>query len=89
MVVERISLYFVGYIATHHSHTSSIEPILISVLTSTINSAILLFLVEDNFFGLYFSIQFQIETYSFNKAEEDNLSQLLFLKRKTGKKIKI
>jgi len=33
MVIERNSLSFVGYIATHHSHTSSIEPILMSVLT--------------------------------------------------------
>jgi hypothetical protein len=50
MVIERISLSFVGSIATHHSHTSStIEPIFISVSSSTINSFILLFLVEDCF----------------------------------------
>jgi hypothetical protein len=48
VVIERISLSFVGSIATNHSHTSSIEPILISVSSSTINSAIFLFLVEDN-----------------------------------------
>jgi hypothetical protein len=53
MVIEKISLSFVGSIATHNSHTNSIEPILISVSSSTINSFIL-FLAEDNLFAYIF-----------------------------------
>jgi len=48
MVIERISLSFAGSVVTHHSHTSSIEPIFISVSSSTINSFILLWPVFLN-----------------------------------------
>ena len=65
----RITL-FNGSIATHQSQINS-EPTLIKV-SSMINSAIL-FLLEIIFFGLYFCIQFHIETW-FRLIKQDNTS---------------
>jgi len=60
-------------IATHQSQMNS-EPTLIKV-SSMINSAILFFL-EIIFFGLYFCIQFHIETW-FRLIKQDDLSDVL------------
>ena len=64
---------FNGSIATHQSQINS-EPALIKV-SSMINSAIL-FLLEIIFFGLYFCIQFHIETW-FRLIKQDNLPDVL------------
>src|SRR4051794_18074248 len=65
-------LLFHGSIATQSQMNS--EPTLI-VVSSMINSAIF-FLLEIIFFGLYFCIQFQIETW-FRLIKQDNLSDVL------------
>jgi hypothetical protein len=57
--IERISLSFVGSIATYQSQINS-DPILITV-SSTTNSSIF-FLLHDTFCGLYLCIHFHIDT---------------------------
>ena len=71
--IERISL-LAASIATHQSHTNS-KPILSNV-SSTINSSTFLFL-EESLFGLYFWIQFQMETLFRLIKHDDSLSEAL------------
>jgi len=73
MLIERISL-LTASIAPHQSHTNS-EPTLSNV-SSTTNPSTFLFL-EDNFFGLYFCIQFQMETWFRLIKHDNNISEAL------------
>jgi hypothetical protein len=68
LLIARISLS-AGSIATHQSHTNS-EPILSGVSSTTDSPTI--FFLEESLFGLYFCIQFQMETWfrSFDKCED-------------------
>jgi hypothetical protein len=79
MLIERISL-LAGSIATQ-SHINS-EPIL-SRVSSTTNSSTLFFL-EDNFLGLYFCIQFQMETWFRLIKHDDSLSDDLLRESPVG-----
>jgi hypothetical protein len=83
MLIERISLLAGSSIATQ-SHINS-EPILSSD-SSTTNFSILFFL-EANFLGLYFCIQFQIETWFRLIKHDDSLSEAI-IKESPEKKYK-
>jgi hypothetical protein len=67
---ERIALYFVGsIIATQPSHINSESTF--TAVSSITNSLIFFFLFD--FFGLYFCIHFQIETWLiFTRCKKDN-----------------
>ena len=58
-----------------HPKPHQLGPILSNV-SSTINSSTL-FILEDNFFGLYFCIQFQMETWFRLIKHDDSLSEAL------------